>query len=177
MSLPNLSGTARLYNDVEMRFTPNGMAISKVPLVFNSRKKNQQTQEWEDGDSFFVTGLLFKDRAEEAVERLAKGDEVVVSGRVKTNSWEDKDGNKRSTTELLLDSIGLTPRSLTKKAERSGERGSASSFGQQPSQPQGGFGQQGGQQPPQGGGNPPADDPWATGGQASGGGFSDSPPF
>lgn len=103
MSLPNLTGTARLYDDVEMRFTPSGMAISRVPLVFNSRRKNQQTQEWEDGDNLWITGLLFKDRAEEAVERLAKGDEVVVSGRVKTNSWEDKEGNKRSTTELLLD--------------------------------------------------------------------------
>jgi single-strand DNA-binding protein len=157
MSLPILTGTARLYNEVEMRFTPNGVAISKVPLVFNSRRKNKDTGDWEDGDSFFVTGLLFKDRAEEAVETLAKGDEVVVVGRVKTNSWEDKEGNKRSTTELLLDSIGQTPRSLTKKAERSGTRGSSPSFGQQPGQ-----GSQG--------------DPWATG---DGGGFSDDdrPPF
>lgn len=165
MALPTLVGTARLYADVEMRFTPSGVAISKVPLVFNSRRKNQQTQEWEDGDSLFITGLLFKDRPEEAVERLAKGDEVIVTGRPKTNSWEDRDGNKRSRVELMIDSIAPTLRSLTKKAERSGEREPAPGFGQQP----------GGQQAPQGGGNAPADAPWATGGGS--GGFSDRPPF
>lgn len=164
MSLPNLSGTARLYADVDMRFTPNGVAIAKVPLVFNSRRKNQQTQEWEDGDNLWITGLLFKDRAEEAVERLAKGDEVLVSGRPKTNSWEDKEGNKRSTVELLIDSIGPTVRSLTKKAERSGERGERPSFGQQ--------GQGQGQQ------SAGSEDPWATGGSGGGGFSNDSaPPF
>lgn len=87
MSLPNLSGTARLYADVELRYAANGNPVTKVPLVFNSRRKNQQTNEWEDSDSFFVTGTLFKERAEWAAEKLNRGDEVVVTGRLKTRSW------------------------------------------------------------------------------------------
>lgn len=166
MSLPNLSGSARLYKDIDLRYNANGMAIAKVPLVFNARRKNQQTQEWEDGDSFFVTGLLFKERAEEAAERLQRGQEVAVSGRPKTNSWEDKDGNKRSTTELLIDSIGLTLRELGKAQRQQGGGG----FGGQ-SDTYGGQGR-GGQQST---GRP--DDPWATSTAGQQSGFSDDPPF
>jgi single-strand DNA-binding protein len=160
MSLPNLSGTARLYKDVDLRFNPNGMAIAKVPLVFNARKKDDAGN-WVDGDSFFVTGLLFKERAEEAAERLTRGAEVMVSGRPKTNSWEDREGNKRSSTELLIDSIGLTVREVL-KAQRSGGQG-----GQQ-QDTYGGQGRGGRQSAP------PADDPWAT---STAGPTDDSPPF
>ena len=168
MSLPNLSGTARLYRDVELRFSPNGMAIAKVPLVFNARKKDESGN-WVDGDSFFVTGLLFKERAEEAAERLTRGAEVMVSGRPKTNSWEDKEGNKRSTTELLIDSIGLTVREVLKKADRGG--------GSSQDAPSGG-GRQGGQRDTYGGqgrqASAPADDPWAT---STAGPADSDPPF
>jgi single-strand DNA-binding protein len=173
MALPNLSGTARLYADVELRFAANGNPVTKVPLVFNSRKKNQQTNEWEDGDSFFVTGTLFKDRAEWAAEKLNRGDEVIVTGRLKTRSWEDKDGQKRSTVELMVDEIGPTLRTLIPKTQRQG-----GGFGQD-TPPSGG--RQGGQQDTyggqgRGGQSKPADDPWATSpGQQQG--FADDPPF
>jgi single-strand DNA-binding protein len=171
MALPNLSGTARLYADVELRYAANGNPVTKVPLVFNSRKKNQQTNEWEDGDSFFVTGTLFKDRAEWAAEKLNRGDEVIVTGRLKTRSWEDKDGQKRSTVELMVDEIGPTLRTLIPKTQRSG--GQQSGFGGGEQRPKGDtYGGQGrgGQQPK------PADDPWATSsGQQTG--VSDDPPF
>jgi single-strand DNA-binding protein len=166
MALPNMSGTARLYADVELRFGATGTAVAKVPLVFNSRRKNQ-AGEWEDADSFFVTGTLFKERAEAAAEKLNRGDEVMVSGRLKTRSWEDQDGNKRSMTELMLDEVAPTLRTLTPKSQRQGS-GQGGGFGQQSQQQGGGFGGQGQQ-----GGNAPAGDPWATGG---GGGFSDDPP-
>lgn len=156
MSLPNLSGTARLYADVDLRFSPNGMAVAKIPLVFNSRKKDDAGN-WVDADSFFVTGALFKDRAEWAAEKLNRGDEVVVTGRLKTRSWE-QDGQKRSIVELMLDEVGPTLRTLMPKAQRSGGR----------SDTYGGQGR-GGQQSA-----PPAGDPWVTG---TTGPTDDSPPF
>lgn len=161
MSLPSLSGTARLFKDVELRYAANGNPVTKVPLVFNSRKKDDAGN-WVDGDSFFVTGTLFKDRAEWAAEKLNRGDEVIVTGRLKTRSWEDKDGQKRSTVELMVDEIGPTLRTLIPKTQRSG--------GQQPQQsdPYGGQGRGGRQSAP------PAEDPWAT---SSAGPSDDSPPF
>lgn len=117
MSLPTLSGTGRLYADPDLRFGSTGTAVAKIPLAFNSRRKNQQTGDWEDGDSYFITGTLFGDRAEAAVEALQRGAEVVVSGRLKTRQWE-QDGEKRSMPELMIDSIGPTVRAVTKKTDR-----------------------------------------------------------
>lgn len=107
MSLPNLSGTGRLTHPPELRYSSSGTAILSVSLAFNSRRKDQATGEWVDGDTFFVRGTAFKQLAESAVETLDKGMEVVVSGRLKTDQWEDRQsGEKRTAPSLLIDSIG-----------------------------------------------------------------------
>jgi single-strand DNA-binding protein len=135
MALPTLTGTGRLYADPDLKFSQSGTAVGKIPLAFNSRRKNQQTGEWEDGDSFFITGVLFGDSAESAVEALRKGTEVLVAGRLKTRSWE-QDGQKRSITEMSIDSIAPTLRANAKKSQRSGTPASNDQWSQSS---QGGF--------------------------------------
>lgn len=104
--LPTMSGVGRLTQDPELRFAPSGMAICVVNLAFNSRKRDDAGN-WVDGDVFYVRGTAFKQLAENAGECLLKGMEVQVSGRLKTEQWNDKQtGDKRSATALLLDSIG-----------------------------------------------------------------------
>lgn len=116
--LPTLSGTARLTADPELRFSPSGVAVVKVGLAFNSRRRNQ-AGEWEDGDVFFVSGTTFKEHAEHIAESLWRGTEVVVTGRLKTHSWEDRaSGQKRSTPELLIDTIGPSLRFATAKVSK-----------------------------------------------------------
>jgi single-strand DNA-binding protein len=106
MTLPILSGTGRLTADPELRFAPSGVAVLTLNLAFNSRRKNQ-AGEWEDGDVFYVRGTAFKQLAENAAETLTRGMEVNVSGRLKTEQWQDKQtGEKRSAVALLVDSIG-----------------------------------------------------------------------
>lgn len=136
MSLPTLSGTGRLTADPELRFAPSGTAVCKVNVAFNSRRKNAQG-EWEDADVLFVGGTLFKEAAENAAETLGKGDEVIVSGRLKTRQWETPDGEKRSTVELLIDSIGPSLRYAQAKVQKMGRSS-------------------------QGGTAAAADDPWAS---------------
>lgn len=162
MSLPNLSGVGRLVEDPQLRFAQNGTAVCTVNLAFNSRRQNQQTKEWEDGDSMFVRATAFKELAESMAESLTRGCEVVVTGRLKLDRWEDKQGEKRSAPSLLIDGIGPNLRYATatvNKAERSerinpstGIRGDAS-------------------------GHAPADDPWAVTPPAASGSFADEPPF
>lgn len=127
MSLPNLSGAARLFADVELRYSPQGTAVCKVPLVFNSRRYNKTTQEWEDGDSLFITGTVFGENGEAAAEQLTKGTEVTVTGRAKTRQWTTDTGDKRSIVELLIDSIGVTARAKksTRSANASGDQWSS----------------------------------------------------
>lgn len=121
MALPQLTGTARLTADPELRFAPSGVAVCTIQLAFNARRQNKQTGQWEDGDSFFVRGTLFNNPAEHAAESLTKGTEVLVIGRIKTEHWETRDGEKRSTPALLIDSIGPSLRWATttvNKAQR-----------------------------------------------------------
>lgn len=125
MTLPSLSGVGRLTQDPELRFAPSGVAVLTVNLAFNSRRKNQ-AGEWEDGDVFFVRGTAFKQLAENAAECLSKGVEVHVSGRLKTEQWQDRQtGEKRSAVALLIDSIGPNLAYATaqvRKVERSAGR-------------------------------------------------------
>lgn len=171
MSLPTLNGTARLIEDPELRFGASGGAVVKVRLAFNSRKKDPQSGEWKDDASFFITGTAFGQMAENLAETLARGMEVVVVGRMKTDSWEAKDGEKRSAPSLLIDSIGPSLRSATAKVTKAGAGGGQEAYqrARQESSRQG------------------REDPWATSGaaaesaqQAAGwgsGGYSEEPPF
>jgi single-strand DNA-binding protein len=164
MSIPPIFGTARLIDDPALRFAPSGMAVCTVRLAFNSRRKNPETQQWEDGDTLFVDGTVFKQEAENVAESLTRGMEVVVYGRLKTERYETREGEKRSATKLMIDGIGPSLKFATAKVQKlARSNGNA----------QGGGGSFGGG----------TDDPWASSapaasGARSGDGFDDSePPF
>ncbi|SCL12810.1 single-stranded DNA-binding protein [Micromonospora inyonensis] len=155
MSLPVISGVARLTDDPELRYAASGTAVCKLRLAFNSRKKNDSTGQWEDGDTFFVDGTVFNQEAEHAAESLQRGLEVVVTGRLKTRRYETKEGEKRSVVELMVDGIGPALKFATatvNKMQRSG-----GSTGTRPA--------------------PAADDPWATAPPAGRNSRDDIPPF
>lgn len=124
MALPSLTGTGRLTADPELRFSQQGTAVATVPLAFNSRKFNKSTGEWEDADVCFLRGTVFGDAAEHAVETYRRGDEVVVSGRVKTDRWADRQtGEQRSATSMVIDGIGASTRFATAAITRAEKRG------------------------------------------------------
>lgn len=175
MTLPTLNGTARLIDDPELRFgAGSGKAVVKVRLAFNSRKKNQTTGEWEDADSFFVDGKAFEQFAENIAETLHRGMEVTVSGRLRTEKWETKDGEKRSAPSLLIDSIGPSLRFATAAVTKAGGGQQQRPEVQRAARSQGAVS---------------VDDPWASGTPGTGrpaasggwgqqgGGYSDEPPF
>lgn len=156
MSLPTLTGVARLVEDPELKYGPSGTAVCKVRLAFNSRKKDDQGN-WVDGDSYFVDGTVFRQEAEHVAESLPKGTEVFVTGRLKTRKYQTREGEQRSTTDLVIDSIGPTLKFATARVQKmqrsNGHAGTPAG---------GNFG-----------------DPWATAAPAGrGGGYnSDEPPF
>lgn len=152
MSLPTMSGVGRLTADPDLRFSPSGVAVVTVNLAFNARRKNQQTGEWEDGDVFFVRGTAFRQEAENIAETLTKGTEVMVTGRLKTDQWEDREtGQKRSATSMLIDGIGPSLRYSTAKVQKVDRQGVPE--------------------------RQAAQDPWDAARAPTGGGFADEPPF
>jgi single-strand DNA-binding protein len=98
--------TGNLGQDPELRFTPNGAAVATVSVGDTPRRKNQQTQQWEDaGETLWLRVTFWRDIAEAVAEQLHKGDRVTVTGRLKQRSWDDKDGNKRTVIECDGDTI------------------------------------------------------------------------
>ncbi|MCF3173186.1 MULTISPECIES: single-stranded DNA-binding protein [Streptomyces] len=184
-----------LVDDPELRFTPSGAAVAKFRVASTPRTFDRQTNEWKDGESLFLTCSVWRQAAENVAESLTRGTRVVVQGRLKQRSYEDREGVKRTVYELDVEEVGASLKNATAKITKtSGRGGQGGGFGggqQGGGQGGGGWGggPGGGQQ---GGGGAPADDPWATNGPAgggqqggggggwggsSGGGYSDEPPF
>ncbi|MFI9304811.1 single-stranded DNA-binding protein [Kitasatospora aureofaciens] len=152
MSLPTLTGVGRVVADPELRFTPAGHAVARVRLVFQNRRLNSQTQQWEDGDTLWIDGTAWNQLAEHVAETLTQGMEVLVTGDPRTESWE-QDGQKRSKVSLTIRSIGPSLAYATaqvKKAQRDGNGQQGGGQRQQPTQR------------PQQARQQPQNDPWAT---------------
>lgn len=103
--LPITSGEFRLVADPELKFAASGVAVAKLRLVASSRKKDDDGK-WVDDKTCWMNAVAFKKVAENIAESFAKGDLVLVSGRQQTEEWEDKDGNKRSSQSIVVDTIG-----------------------------------------------------------------------
>jgi single-strand DNA-binding protein len=193
-----------LVDDPELRFTPSGAAVAKFRVASTPRTFDRQTNEWKDGESLFLTCSVWRQAAENVAESLQRGMRVIVQGRLKQRSYEDREGVKRTVYELDVEEVGASLKNATAKVTKTTGRGGQGQGGYSGG---GGGGQQGGGWgggsggAPQGGGAP-ADDPWATGAPAggnqgggsggggwggssggaggsggSGGGYSDEPPF
>lgn len=106
INIVNISGN--LTRDSEIRRTRGGTAILGFGVAVNDRRKNQQTGEWEDYPNF-VDCTMFGTRAEKLAGMLTKGTKVCIVGKLRYMSWE-KDGQKRSKIEVIVDDIELMSR-------------------------------------------------------------------
>ena len=149
-----------LTADPELRFTPNGAAVANFTVASTPRTFDRQANQWVDGEALFLRCSVWKEAAENVAESLTKGMRVIVQGRLKARSYEDRDGNKRTSWELDVDEVGPALRFATAKITRA-QRNGGGDFGGAPA---GGFGG-----PSQGGGfgGPPAGAP--QGGPQQGG--------
>uniref|UniRef100_UPI00066BABEF single-stranded DNA-binding protein n=1 Tax=Streptomyces sp. SBT349 TaxID=1580539 RepID=UPI00066BABEF len=112
-----------LVDDPELRFTPSGAAVAKFRVASTPRLFDRQTNEWRDGESLFLTCSVWRQAAENVAESLTKGTRVIVQGRLKQRSYEDRDGVKRTVFELEVDEVGASLRSATAKVTRAAGRG------------------------------------------------------
>lgn len=134
-----------LTADPELRFTPSGAAVANFTVASTPRTFDRQANEWKDGETLFMRCSIWRDAAENIAESLHRGTRVIVTGRLKSRSYETKEGEKRTVVELDVDEVGPSLRYASAKVTKA-ERGGSGGFG----------GQGGGQQ----------QDPWATGGSA-----------
>src|SRR5215211_329489 len=94
-----------LGRDAELRYTPGGAAVATINMatteVWNDKAgQKQEKTEWH-------RVVLWGKSAESLTEYLTKGKQIYVEGRLQTRQWDDKDGNKRYTTEIRGDRVVL----------------------------------------------------------------------
>ncbi len=155
-----------LTADPELRFTPSGAAVANFTVASTPRQFDRQSNEWKDGETLFMRCSVWRDAAENVAESLQRGTRVIVSGRLKSRSYETKEGEKRTVVEMDVDEIGPSLRSATAKVNKT-QRGGAGGGGFGGGQ--GGQGGSGWGAPAGGGQAGQAEDPWATGGSAPAG--------
>ncbi|MEU1194950.1 single-stranded DNA-binding protein [Streptomyces sp. NPDC005813] len=165
-----------LVDDPELRFTASGVAVAKFRVASTPRVFDRQANEWKDGESLFLTCSVWRQAAENVAESLARGVRVIVQGRLKQRSYEDREGVKRTVYELDVDEVGASLARATAKVVKNPSGGQASPREGSPSQdawasakPANGQQQAGGW-----GQTPPAEQQPAAQGA---GGYSDEPPF
>jgi single-strand DNA-binding protein len=136
-----------LTADPELRFTPSGAAVANFTVASTPRTFDRQTNEWRDGDAMFLNCAVWRQAAENVAESLQKGMRVIVQGRLRSRSYETREGERRTVFEIDVDEIGPALKYATAKVSRN----AAGSGGG--NRPTGG-----------GGGGGFGDDPWATSG-------------
>lgn len=93
-----------LGQDIELRYTPNGDAVGNVNMATSETWKDKSTGERKEKTEWHRL-VIWGRRAEGLKDYLLKGTQIYVEGRLQTRQWEAKDGGKRSTTEVRVDSI------------------------------------------------------------------------
>lgn len=119
MNEPELTVVGNLTADPDLRYTPKGDPVATFTVASTPRVK--VNGEWSDGEPLFLRCQVWRDTAEHVAESLTRGARVVVTGRLKARSYE-KDGQKRTVTELEVEEIGPSLRYAIAKPEKAGAR-------------------------------------------------------
>lgn len=107
MSINRVEISGNLTRDAELRGQGTVCALG---VAVNDRRKNPQTDEWEDVPNF-VDCVLFGSRAEKLQPYLTKGSKVAIAGKLRYSTWEDQSsGQQRSRLEVVVDDIEFMSR-------------------------------------------------------------------
>src|SRR6187431_1351032 len=131
-----------LTADPELRFTPSGAPVANFTVASTPRTFDRQSGEWKDGDAMFLSCAVWRQAAENVAESLQKGMRVIVQGRLKSRSYETREGERRTVFEV--DEIGPALKYATAKVTRTSGGGGGGGYS--------GGGSSGGGQGGQGGG-------------------------
>jgi single-strand DNA-binding protein len=127
-----LTVIGNLTNDPELRFTPSGSAVANFTVASTPKTFDRNSNEWKDGETLFLRCAVWKEPGENVAESLTKGQRVIITGRLKSRSYETKEGEKRTVIELEVDEIGPSLRYATAKVnrtQRNGQGGAQASGG------------------------------------------------
>ncbi|MDZ7699186.1 MAG: single-stranded DNA-binding protein [Deltaproteobacteria bacterium] len=96
----------RLGKNPEVRYTPSGVAVANFPMATSREWKDKNTGEKQE-DTEWHRIVAWRRLGEICGEYLQKGSQIYIEGRLQTRSWEDQEGNKRWTTEIIAQNMQM----------------------------------------------------------------------
>jgi single-strand DNA-binding protein len=163
MAIDIITITGGLPRDAELRFTPQGAAVTNFTLANSDNRYDEQQKKWVKTRAMYLDVTIWDESADRnqnpvqwarLASELKKGDQVAIKGKLTTRTWETNDGEKRSKMEFI-----------------------ATNFYRMPNTQGTPNGQQAQQNVTQGLGAQPADDPWNSSPQGGFSGTDANPPF
>jgi len=119
MSLNKAMIIGNLGRDPEMRYTASGQAVTQFTVAVNRNFRGPDGN-WQEETEWFRV-VAWGPLAERTAENLRKGRKVYVEGRLQTRQWEDKEGQKRYTTELVASQVTSLERAPREEGAFPGE--------------------------------------------------------
>ena len=95
--------TGNLTRDPELRNTPSGTSVCSLRVACNTRRKDS-SGDWVDKPNYFDV-TVWGAQGENCATYLQKGRPVALDGRLEWREWEDKEGNKRQSIDIIADSV------------------------------------------------------------------------
>lgn len=117
--------TGRLTSDPQLNYTASGTAVLRMRLASNKPYKSSDG-EWKQ-EVCFLNIVAWSKLAENCGEYLGKGSAVYVEGRLKSQDWEDGEGNKKSSLDVHADSVQFLDKLSSSNADEQEEEGKAES--------------------------------------------------
>jgi single-strand DNA-binding protein len=96
--------TGNLTRDPELRSLPSGTSVCNLRVASNTRRKDSSTGEWVDKPNYFDV-TVWGAQGENCAQYLSKGRPLAVDGRLEWREWQDKEGNKRQSVDIIADSV------------------------------------------------------------------------
>ena len=115
--------TGNLTADPELRYTQNGLPVANFTIASTPRNFDRQANEFKDGDPLFLRASVWREFAEHVAGSLTKGSRVIATGRLKQRSYQDREGQNRTSIELEVDEIGPSLRYATAQVTRAASSG------------------------------------------------------
>ena len=116
----------RLTTDPELKQTPSGVSVVRVNLAINRRRRNSDANEQQQTD--FITIVAWRQTAEFISKYFRKGSAMCVTGSIQTSTWTDQQGQKRYSTEVVIDDAMFVD-----SRNESGDMGGSDTYGAAPS--------------------------------------------
>jgi len=117
-----------LTRDPEIRYTGGGQAVASFTIASTPRSYNRDTKEYQDGEAIFTNCTLWGKPAENLAASLHKGSRVIAAGALKSRTYQTKDDQTKTATELVVEEIGASLMFASVDVHRAGRSDVPSSY-------------------------------------------------